>query len=407
MRPAISLVLSSLALCSGYLLRAAPPLRRQSLASHAVRMQTAEEPPNPLMELSIELTSFSGPAFKPEPLEEEKLATGQVVVCTVLKKLEPFPGSRKSRGYEVDIGGAKPAFVPRNHVALQPNMTLGAAGVNLGQGWAELPAGVVMEGQVLSVDENMNVNVSFARVQRDLAWQRVTQLANFDVSVDATILKLGDQGTTLDIEGLPAFMPWSHWSVSDEERDWRLQGTKLRVKFLQVRIPPIHSITPTITHSPHGPAYRVRRSRDESAAYSDASICAQVDRAQRRLVVSRRRELLDSMREELEPGAIVEGTVKTIKSFGAVVSLGSGLEGLLHVSQISQEFVQDVSKVLAEGDAVRCVLLSVDSEDASVKLSTKMLETKPGEMLQDAAAVYQRAGAAAAGKPADGDQATE
>jgi hypothetical protein len=85
-------------------------------------MQTAEEPPNPLMELSIELTSFSGPAFKPEPLEEEKLATGQVVVCTVLKKLEPFPGSRKSRGYEVDIGGAKPAFVPRNHVALQPNI---------------------------------------------------------------------------------------------------------------------------------------------------------------------------------------------------------------------------------------------------------------------------------------------
>jgi small subunit ribosomal protein S1 len=222
-----------------------------------------------------------------------------------------------------------------------------------------------MEGQILSVDENMNVNVSFARVQRDLAWQRVTQLANFDVSVDATILKLGDQGTTLDIEGLPAFMPWSHWSVSDEERDWRLQGTKLRVKFLQV------------------------------------------DRAQRRLVVSRRRELLDSMMEELEPGAIVEGTVKTIKSFGAVVTLGSGLEGLLHVSQISQEFVQDVSKVLAEGDAVRCVLLSVDSEDASVKLSTKMLETKPGEMLQDAAAVYQRAGAAAAGKPADGDAATE
>ena len=249
MRPAISLVLSSLALCSGYLLRAAPPLRRRYGASHAVRMQTAEEPPNPLMELSIELTSFSGPAFKPEPLEEEKLATGQVVVCTVLKKLEPFPGSRKSRGYEVDIGGAKPAFVPRNHVALQPNMTLGAAGVNLGQGWAELPAGVVMEGQVLSVDENMNVNVSFARVQRDLAWQRVTQLANFDVSVDATILKLGDQGTTLDIEGLPAFMPWSHWSVSDEERDWRLQGTKLRVKFLQVRIP-IHSITPTISHLP-------------------------------------------------------------------------------------------------------------------------------------------------------------
>ena len=111
------------------------------------------------------------------------------------------------------------------------------------------------------------------------------------------------------------------------------------------------------------------------------------------------------MMSDLDPGAVVEGTVKSIKPFGAVVTLQSGLEGLLHVSQISQEFVRNVSDVLSEGDAVRCVLLSVDSEDASVKLSTKMLETKAGEMLQDASAVYERAGAAVGGTPGDGDAA--
>ena len=91
---------------------------------------------------------------------------------------------------------------------------------------------------------------------------------------------------------------------------------------------------------------------------------------------------------------VVDGTVKQIKEYGAVVKLESGLEGLLHVSQISKVFVQNVSAVLAPGDPVRCIVIKVGAEDGSLKLSTKMLEKKPGEMTRNASAVFERSVAA-------------
>ena len=56
---------------------------------------------------------------------------------------------------------------------------------------------------------------------------------------------------------------------------------------------------------------------------------------------------------------------------------GTDVTGLLHVSQISQAFVEDVGKCVAVGDAVRSVVIKVDSEDGTIELSTKRLELKP------------------------------
>ena len=122
----------------------------------------------------------------------------------------------------------------------------------------------------------------------------------------------------------------------------------------------------------------------------------QADRTRRRLVVSNRRVKLEAAVALIEPGALVSGRVKSLKPFGAVVSLEGGLEGLLHVSQVSQVFVKDLGEVVAEGDEVQCVVIKVAADDGSISLSTKMLETKPGEMLRDASAVFERAAAAAA-----------
>jgi len=274
------------------------------------------------------------------------------VECVVLRKAPTPEGARFSAGYVVDIGITKPALVPRSQVALRPNAT-SRAGVNIGQGWAELPVGTVLEGEIMSIDET-DVNVSLTRPQKRVAWQRVGQLADLDVSVEAKVLRLNEAGATLDIEGLPAFMPWSHWAVPPGERSSKLHGTRLDVKFLEV------------------------------------------ERGRRRLVVSNRRVRLDAATSELEPGNVVEGTVKKLKSYGAVVALDSGLEGLLHVSQISQVFVQNVSDVFQLADPVRCVVIKVDADDGSISLSTKMLEGKPGEMVGNASAVFARAAAAAA-----------
>ena len=60
----------------------------------------------------------------------------------------------------------------------------------------------------------------------------------------------------------------------------------------------------------------------------------------------------------------------------------SGIDGLLHISQISQAFVNNVSNVFAVGDELRCVVIKLDPDDGSVSLSTKRLEQRAGDMLR-------------------------
>ena len=88
---------------------------------------------------------------------------------------------------------------------------------------------------------------------------------------------------------------------------------------------------------------------------------------------------------------LIDGTVTSVRDYGAVVHLADGLDGLLHISQISQLYVPDLSKVLKVGERMRCVVIKVDPRDGSLNLSTKMLESKPGEMIKDRTAVLQRA----------------
>ena len=99
----------------------------------------------------------------------------------------------------------------------------------------------------------------------------------------------------------------------------------------------------------------------------------------------------------LEPGIVVEGTVKKLLKTGAVIELDAGTRGLLHVSQISQAFVANVEDILSEGDRVCCVVIRLDPSDGSISLSTKMLEEKSGDMKNDAKAVFDAARARIAG----------
>lgn len=110
-----------------------------------------------------------------------------------------------------------------------------------------------------------------------------------------------------------------------------------------------------------------------------------------RLVVSHRRVKLEGLQGALEMGQLVEGTVKSIREYGAVVSLASGMEGLLHISQLSRAYVKSMNESLGEGDPIRCVVIKLGEGDGSVGLSTKMLETRPGDMLRNATLVFQQA----------------
>ena len=81
------------------------------------------------------------------------------------------------------------------------------------------------------------------------------------------------------------------------------------------------------------------------------------------------------MSEKLEIGTIVEGKVLRVKPFGAIVAINENTQGLVHISQISNSFVQDINEHIAVGDTVNVKVLSVDEETGKISLSIK--ETLP------------------------------
>ncbi|MCM3388924.1 30S ribosomal protein S1 [Ureibacillus chungkukjangi] len=78
---------------------------------------------------------------------------------------------------------------------------------------------------------------------------------------------------------------------------------------------------------------------------------------------------------EINAGDVIEGTVQRLAPFGAFVDIG-GVDGLVHISQVSHDHVDDVSTVLSEGQAVKVKVLSVDPENERISLSIK--DTLPG-----------------------------
>ena len=86
------------------------------------------------------------------------------------------------------------------------------------------------------------------------------------------------------------------------------------------------------------------------------------------------------MSEKPEVGSIVEGKVVRIKPFGAIVSLGEQAQGLVHISQVANTFVQDINDHVKVGDIVKVKVLSIDPETNKIALSMK--EALPKEARQ-------------------------
>jgi small subunit ribosomal protein S1 len=87
--------------------------------------------------------------------------------------------------------------------------------------------------------------------------------------------------------------------------------------------------------------------------------------------VKQKQQLLSS----LQPGQVLEGTVQRITDFGAFVDIG-GMDGLVHISQLSHQHVEKTSDVVTEGQKVQVKVLSVDQDNERISLSIK--ETLPG-----------------------------
>jgi small subunit ribosomal protein S1 len=88
---------------------------------------------------------------------------------------------------------------------------------------------------------------------------------------------------------------------------------------------------------------------------------------------------------QIKAGEVLDGKVQRLASFGAFIDLG-GIDGLVHISQVSHEHVSDVSEVLAEGQDVKVKVLSVDPENERISLSIKETIPGPWSSIEDRAA---------------------
>jgi small subunit ribosomal protein S1 len=129
-------------------------------------------------------------------------------------------------------------------------------------------------------------------------------------------------------------------------------------------------------------------------------LVTEVDPSERNLVVSRR-ALLEKEREEnreklwqeLAEGQVRQGVVRSVKDFGAFVDLG-GVDGLLHVSEMSWSRVKDAGSVVQPGQTIKVAVLKIDREHRKLSLGLKQLTPSPW----DTAAEKYHAGSVVTGK---------
>ncbi|MBN8190764.1 30S ribosomal protein S1 [Bacillus sp. NTK074B] len=124
---------------------------------------------------------------------------------------------------------------------------------------------------------------------------------------------------------------------------------------------------------------------EDFSDYKDKTLTfkiVELDQDKNRLILSHRavveaekQQQKKQLLTDIESGAVLEGTVQRITDFGAFVDIG-GVDGLVHISQLSHEHVEKPSDVVTEGQKVQVKVLSVDRDNERISLSIK--ETLPG-----------------------------
>ncbi len=138
---------------------------------------------------------------------------------------------------------------------------------------------------------------------------------------------------------------------------------------------------------------------EDTASYAGQTLVCQVleiDRAKRRVVVSRR-AVLEEEREqkhreaaqELVEGGVVRGKVRRLESFGAFVEITPGIEGLLHVSNIAHKRVERPEEVLKIGQEVEVQILKIEEGGRRIGLGMKQLEADPWDEVEERLQVDQ------------------
>ena len=125
---------------------------------------------------------------------------------------------------------------------------------------------------------------------------------------------------------------------------------------------------------------------DLSSFLGQMMVCQvlEVDRERKRVVLSRRAVLesersaaLSQTLEALSPGDVIKGKVRRVESFGAFVEITAGVEGLVHVSNMSRSRVEDPNEFVQVGQTVEAMILDIKDGGKRIGLGMKQLEPDP------------------------------
>ncbi len=209
---------------------------------------------------------------------------------------------------------------------------------------AEIAVGDEVEVYVDRVENsNGEAMLSRDRARREAAWDKLEAEFAENSRVEGVIFGRVKGGFTVDLDGAVAFLPGS-----------------------QVDIRPVRDVTPLM---------------DIPQPFQ----ILKMDRRRGNIVVSRRAILEETRAEQrsgliqtLAEGQIIEGTVKNITDYGAFVDLG-GIDGLLHVTDLSYKRINHPSEMINIGDVVKVQIIRINRETQRISLGMKQLESDPWE----------------------------
>ncbi|MBI3478448.1 MAG: 30S ribosomal protein S1 [Acidobacteria bacterium] len=215
----------------------------------------------------------------------------------------------------------------------------------------------------------------------EISWQRIAKPAdvlNVGDQVEAKILKIepDKRRISLSMKQLQAH-PWD--VVPDKYKTGeRVRGTVTRVMDFGAFVEIEPGIEGLIHISEMSWAKRVRTAGDVvKPGETVEAVILGINPAERRIALGLKQALGDPWAEvarKLAPGSVIEGPVTNITKFGAFVQTAEGVEGMIHISEISAEkrinHPQDVLKV---GQVVKAQVLAIDLEKRNIRLSMKQL----------------------------------
>jgi small subunit ribosomal protein S1 len=218
---------------------------------------------------------------------------------------------------------------------------------------ADVKAGDRFPVSVKGRNEEGYYELSRFKVAQPRDWTALENAFEQKLAVVGTVTGVVKGGATVDI-GVRAFMPASRSGTRDAVELEKLVGTEVTCRITKLDV------------------------TDEDVV---------VDR--RVVLEEQARATADGKFAAMSEGAVVDGTVRSLMSYGAFVDLG-GVDGLLHVSDIAWSRVNKPEDVLSQGQEIRVRILKIDPETKKISLGLKQLEAEPWTKVPEKYAVGQR-----------------